>query len=217
MAPTETSLKKKLRVLIADDFQETRRSVRIMLSMNPAVVVVAIAMNGKQAVEMAREHHPDIVIMDVNMPEVNGLAAFKEISQIYPETGCIIISAQKDTTTLSTAMALGAQEYLTKPFTIDELNEAVDRVGEQVNKSQQKLVEADRLQQKTKDTLKELADEYAKSKRTDTMALAVFEQLAENPECELHWLRTLALIYIVRKEWGKLKVLAARLEKADTK
>jgi YesN/AraC family two-component response regulator len=154
--------------------------------------------------------------MDVNMPEVNGLAAFKEISQIYPETGCIIISAQKDTTTLSTAMALGAQEYLTKPFTIDELNEAVDRVGELVNKSQQKLVEADRLQQKTKDTLKELADEYAKSKRTDTMALGVFEQLAENPECELHWLRTLAMIYIVRKQWGKLKVLAARLEKADS-
>jgi YesN/AraC family two-component response regulator len=214
MAQTD---KKKLRVLIADDFQETRRSVRIMLSMNPAVVVVAIAMNGKQAVEMAREHHPDIVIMDVNMPEVNGLAAFKEISQIYPETGCIIISAQKDTTTLSTAMALGAQEYLTKPFTIDELNDAVDRVAEQVDKSQQKLVEADRLHQKTKDTLKELADEYAKSKRTDTMALAVFEQLAENPECDLHWLRTLAMIYIVRKEWGKLKVLAARLEKTDTK
>src|SRR5688572_30838301 len=217
MAPSEASPKKKLRVLIADDFQETRRSVRIMLSMNPAVVVVAIAMNGKQAVEMAREHHPDIVIMDVNMPEVNGLAAFKEISQIYPETGYIIISAQKDTTTLSTAMALGAQEYLTKPFTIDELNEAVDRVGELVNKSQEKLVEADRLNQKTKDTLKELADEYAKSKRTDTMALAVFEQLAENPECDPHWLRTLVMIYIVRKEWGKLKVLAGRLEKIDTK
>jgi YesN/AraC family two-component response regulator len=178
-------------------------------------VVVAIAANGKQAVELAREHHPDIVVMDVNMPEVNGLAAFKEISQIYPETGCIIISAQKDSATLSTAMALGAQEYLTKPFTIDELNDAVNRVGEQVEKSQQKLAEADQLHQKTEDTLKHLADEYAKSKRTDTMALGVFEQLAENPACELHWLRTLAMIYIVRKEWGKLKTLAARLEHAD--
>ncbi len=215
MTQTERSPKKKLRVLIADDFQETRRSVRIMLSMNPAVVVVAIAANGQQAVELAKEHHPDIVIMDVNMPEVNGLAAFKEISQIYPETGCIIISAQKDTTTLSTAMSLGAQEYLTKPFTVDELNEAVDRVALEVEKSQQKLVEADRLHHKTEDTLKHLADEYAKTKRTDTMALGVFEQLAENPECELHWLRTLAMIYIVRKEWGKLKILAARLESAD--
>ena len=101
MTPTEPSPQKKLRVLIDDDFQETRRSVRIMLSMNPAVMVVAIAANGKQAVEMAREHHPDLVIMDVNMPEVDGLAAFKQISQIYPETGCIIISAQKDTTILN--------------------------------------------------------------------------------------------------------------------
>jgi hypothetical protein len=49
------------------------------------------------------------------------------------------------------------------------------------------------------------------------VALEVFEQLAENPECELRWLRTLAMLYIVRIEWGKLKVLAARLEKADTK
>jgi YesN/AraC family two-component response regulator len=217
MAQSGPSSQKKLRVLIADDFQETRRSVRIMLSMNPGVVVVAIAANGKQAVELAREHHPDIVVMDVNMPEVNGLAAFKEISQIYPETGCIIISAQKDSTTLSTAMALGAQEYLTKPFTIDELNDAVNRVAEQVDKSQQKLLEADQLHQKTEDTLKQLADEYSKTKRTDTMALGVFEQLAENPECELHWLRTLAMIYIVRKEWGKLKTLAARLEQADLK
>jgi YesN/AraC family two-component response regulator len=215
MTPTESSSQKKLRVLIADDFQETRRSVRIMLSMNPAVVVVAIAANGKQAVELAREHHPDIVVMDVNMPEVNGLAAFKEISQIYPETGCIIISAQKDSTTLSAAMELGAQEYLTKPFTIDELNDAVNRVAEQVDKSQQKLAEADQLHHKTEDTLKHLADEFSKTKRTDTMALGVFEQLAENPDCELHWLRTLAMIYIVRKEWGKLKTLAARLEKAD--
>jgi len=215
MTPTEPSPQKKLRVLIADDFQETRRSVRIMLSMNPAVMVVAIAANGKQAVEMAREHHPDLVIMDVNMPEVDGLAAFKQISQIYPETGCIIISAQKDTTILNTAMELGAQEYLTKPFSVDELNDAVDRVAEQVRNSQQKLAEADHLHKKTEDTLKGLADEYSKTKRTDTMALGVFEQLAENPDCELHWLRTLAMIYIVRKEWGKLKTLAARLEKAD--
>ena len=71
---------KKLRVLIADDVQETRRSVRLMLSLNPDVVVVAIAVNGRQAVEMAKEHHPDVLVMDVNMPELTGLAAFKAFS-----------------------------------------------------------------------------------------------------------------------------------------
>jgi len=213
MTQTEKSPKSKLRVLIADDFQETRRSVRLMLSLNPDVIVVAIAANGRQAVDLAKEHHPDIILMDINMPEVDGLAAFKEISQIYPDTGCIIISAQKDSASLSTAMSLGAQEYLVKPFTIEELNEAVNRVGVQVEPSRQKLVEADQLHKKSEVYLKKLADEYAKSKRTDDEALGVFKQLAENPECELRWLRTLAMLYIVRQEWGKLETLAARLEK----
>ena len=60
-------------------------------------------------------------------------------------------------------------------------------------------------------------DEYGRAKRTDDQALDVFEQLAENPDCELHWLRTLAMIYIVRQEWGKLKTIAARLEKQSRK
>ncbi|MGC1376469.1 MAG: response regulator [Anaerolineales bacterium] len=212
MTQTEPSSHKKLKVLIADDIQETRRSLRLMLSMNPDVVVVAIAMNGRQAVEMAKEHHPDILVMDVNMPELNGLAAFKEISQIYPDTGCIIVSAEKDTNNLGAAMSLGAQEFLIKPFTIDDLNSAVNRVGGQVGESRKKLAEADKLYKKSEDYLKKLADEYAKSKRTDDEALGVFEQLAANPDCELHWLRTLAILYIVRQEWGKLRTLAARLE-----
>lgn len=217
MSQTQVAPKRKLRVLIADDIQETRRSVRLMLSMNPNVIVIATAINGQQAVQLSKEHHPDIIIMDVNMPVVDGLAAFKEISQIYPDTGCIIISAQKELTTLSTAMALGAQEYLVKPFTVDELNEAVNRVGVQVEESLKKLAEADQLHKKSDAYLKQLADEYAKSKRTDDEAVNVFEQLADNPECELHWLRTLAMIYIIRQDWGKLKDLAGRLEKQTHK
>jgi YesN/AraC family two-component response regulator len=212
MSQTDTLPKAKLRVLIADDIQETRRSVRLMLSMNPEVIVVAIATDGIQAVELAREHHPDIMVLDINMPRVDGLTAFKEISQIYPDTGCIIMSAQKETTTLATAMSLGAQEYLLKPFTIDELNDAVNRVALQVIESRRKLVEAEQLRKKSESYLKQMADEYAKSRRTDDQALGVFEQLADNPNCELRWLRTLAMLYIIRQEWGKLKTLASRLE-----
>jgi YesN/AraC family two-component response regulator len=217
MTQTDSSSNKKIRVLIADDVQETRRSVRLMLSMNPDVVVVAIAANGRQAVEMAKEYHPDIVVMDVNMPEMNGLAAFKEISQFYPDTGCIIISAEKDTNNLGMAMSLGAQEFLIKPFSIEELNDAVTRVGAQADESHKKLADADKLHKKSEDYLKKLADEYAKSKRTDDQALDVFEQLAENPECEIRWLRTLAMLYIVRQQWGKLKTLSDRLEQLDKK
>jgi YesN/AraC family two-component response regulator len=212
MTQTDVSSKNKVRVLIADDFQETRRSVRLMLSMNPDVVVVAIAKNGAEAVELAREHHPDIAILDINMPKVDGLEAFKQISQIYPDTGCIIITADRDTTPLGMAMSLGAQEFLLKPFSIEELNDAVNRVAAVVGESRRKLVEADKIHKKSESYLKQLADEYAKSKRTDDEALGVFEQLADNPECELRWLRTLAMLYIIRQEWGKLKALSDRLE-----
>jgi YesN/AraC family two-component response regulator len=209
----ETGTDKRLRVLIADDYQETRRSVRIMLSMNADVLVVAIAKDGPEAIDLAREHHPDIVVMDINMPGMDGLTAFKQISEIYPDTGCIIISAQKEIDMLNQAITLGVQEYLGKPFTIEELNEAVNRVGQQVRQKRPSLENAGRLHRQSEKSLEKLAGEYARSKRTDDTALEVFEQLAENPECDLRWLRTLAMLYIIREEWGKLKALAERLEK----
>jgi YesN/AraC family two-component response regulator len=212
MSPNDALPKGKLRVLIADDVQETRRSVRLMLSMIPEVIVVAIATDGIQAVELAKEHHPDIVVLDINMPRADGLTAYKAISQVHPDTGCIIMSAQQENSVVGAAMALGAQEYLLKPFTIDEFSDAVNRVAAQVMESRRKLAEADQLRKKSEVYLKQLADEYAKSRRTDDQALGVFEQLAENPLCELRWLRTLAMLYIIRQEWDKLKNLSARLE-----
>ena len=101
--------KNKLRILIADDVQETRRNTRLMLATIDDVEVVAIASNGIQAVQLAKDHHPDIVLLDINMPELDGLSAYRRIAQIYPDTGCIIISAEKDTTTLRTAMSIGVQ------------------------------------------------------------------------------------------------------------
>ena len=202
---------RKLRVLIADDVQETRRSTRLMLSMIPDVEVVAIASNGLQAVSMAREHHPDIAVLDINMPEMDGLTAFKKIAQIYPDMGCIIISAEKESTVLREAMSLGIRDYLFKPFTVDELEQAVAQVSVRVKKARQALAQERQLQQKNEIYLKQLAEEYAKNRRTDDRAVEVFEQLAANPACELRWLRTLAMIYVIRQDWGKLASLAAQL------
>jgi len=212
MTQTEGSRRRKLRVLIADDIQETRRNTRLMLATIDDVEVVAIASNGVQAVELAKEHHPDIVLLDINMPELDGLSAFKRIAQIHPDTGCIIISAEKDTTTLRTAMSIGVQEYLIKPFTVEELETAIGRVSERVAQTRQKLAQARQLQRKNEAYLKQLAGEYSKTRRTDDQAVEVFEQLAENPQCEARWLQNLAMIYIVRQDWGKLKTLAAKVE-----
>lgn len=212
MTQTDVSRHRKLRVLIADDIQETRRNTRLMLATIDDVEVAAIASNGVQAVQLAREHHPDIVLLDINMPEMDGLTAFRKIAQIHPDTGCIIISAEKDTLTLRTAMSLGVQEYLIKPFTVDELETAIARVQTRVLQVRQKLAQAELLKRRNEAYLKQLAAEYAKTRRTDAQAVEVFEQLAENPQCETRWLQNLAMIYIVRQDWGKLKILAAKVE-----
>ena len=207
--------KTKLRVLIADDVPETRRSTRMMLAINPEVVVVAMASNGLQAVEMALKHRPDIAIMDINMPRLDGLSALEQIMETQPDLGCIIISAQRESDVFRKAMSLGAREYLIKPFTVDELNIAVHRVGKIIEDARRREAHADRLRQQREAYLKRLAHEYARSRRTDEQAVEVFESLARNPKCELRWLMSLAMIYVIRKEWGKLKLLAARIEQQE--
>jgi YesN/AraC family two-component response regulator len=212
MTQVESSQKRKLRVLIADDIQETRRNTRLMLSMISDVEVVAIASNGFQAVQMAQEKGPDIVVLDINMPGMNGLAAFKEILKIDPNTECIIISAEKDSEILRIAMSLGIRDYLFKPFTVDQMEQAVEKISARLAQKRQELRQTDQLRLRNEDYLKRLANEYAKSRRTDDQALDVYEQLAANPACELRWLRTLAMVYVIRQDWGKLRILAARLE-----
>jgi len=213
MTQTDGSPTKKLRVLIADDAQETRRSTRLMLSMISDVEVVAIASNGLQAVNMAKEHHPDIVVLDINMPEMDGLTAFKQIARVHPDTGCIIISAEKESTILREAMSLGIRDYLFKPFTVDELEQAVVQVSARVEQARQTIAKEKQLRQKNEIYLKQLAEEYVRNRRADNRAVEVLEHLAANPACELRWLRTLAMIYVIRQDWGKLKNLAMVLEK----
>jgi YesN/AraC family two-component response regulator len=212
MTQTAVPPRRKLRVLIADDIQETRRNTRLMLATIDDVEVVAIASNGIQAVDLAKQHHPDILLLDINMPELDGLSAYKRIAHFYPDTGCIIISAEKDVTTLRTAISVGVQEYLIKPFTVDELEAAIVRVAPRVAQARQKLAQAEQLRKRNEAYLTQLANEYAKTRRTDDKAVEVFERLADYPNCEMRWLQNLAMIYIVRQDWGKLKILAAKVE-----
>ena len=161
MMQPERPQKRKWRVLIADDIQETRRNTRLMLSMVDNVEVVAIASNGLQAVQMAKEKHPDIVVLDINMPEMNGLEAFKQITKFYPDIGCIIISAEKDSETLRETMSLGIRDYLFKPFTVDEMEQAMEKVSERVKKIRQESAQKQQLIQRNRAYVQQLATEYA--------------------------------------------------------
>ena len=124
---SQAQKKSPYRVLIADDVLETRRNTRLMLADNPMVDIVAIAHNGREAVELAKKHQPDIALLDINMPEMNGFEAFEEMHKIFPTMACVIISAEDDNQSFRSAMNVGAREYLVKPFTVYELNNAVKR------------------------------------------------------------------------------------------
>ena len=212
MTQTEMSPKRKLRVLIADDVQETRRNTRLMLSTMDGVEVVAIASNGRQAVQLAGEQALDLVLLDINMPVMDGLTAYRESVKALPGIGCVILSAEKDPATFRAAISLGVQEYLVKPFTIDELEAAIRHAREYIEQASARLAQEAQLRDQREAYLLQLAAEYAKAHRTDDQAMQVFEQLAENPRCDMRWLQNLAMIYIVRQQWGKLKTLAGKIE-----
>ena len=211
------NLKKKLRILIADDVQETRRNTRLMIAAVENTEVVAIASNGRQAVEMTEEQHPDIVILDINMPEMDGLTAYKQIAQAHPETACIVISAEDSPVIKEAAASIGVQEYLVKPFFVEDMEAAIHRIVERMRESRQKKTAAALQDKNSEAYLEALGHEYMKDGRTDDQAVQVFERLAMNPHCALLWLETLAMIYAIRQEWGKLKLLAARLEQETKK
>ena len=148
--------------MVADDVTETRRSTRLMLTLIPNVEIVAIAKNGREAVELARQHKPDIALMDVNMPQMNGLQAIEIMVSERPEMACIILSAERDTETLLEAMAVGARGYLTKPFTSDQLIEAVARISHSISANNAQNDQVAKLRRQRDIYMVELANEYVK-------------------------------------------------------
>lgn len=120
----------KIRVLIVDDLPETRENVRKLLQFESDVEVIAQAGTGEQAVEMAKQHRPDIILMDINMPGLDGIAASQAIVQSVPTAQIVIMSVQSEADYLRRAMLAGARDFLMKPFSGDELISAIRRVHE---------------------------------------------------------------------------------------
>lgn len=200
-----------LRVIIVDDSEETRQSIHMMMTLVPNSEVVAQGRDGREAIALTRRHHPDIALIDINMPEMDGLTAIQALRQEHPTLICIVISAEKDPPTLQRAIAVGAHGYLIKPVTAEELLSVMERAGKAV-RANRKQTRPAVPQAPSPPDLEALATQYAQARRADDEALSVFETLAGQPDCKQRWLMTLAMLYIVRKQWSKLKALAARLE-----
>jgi pilus assembly protein CpaE len=119
----------KIQVLIVDDIQEARDNIRRMLTFEQSVEVIGAAKSGREAIDMAVELKPDVVIMDINMPDIDGITATEEIRKKIPHIQVVILSVQSDPSYMRRAMLAGARDFLTKPPMIEELAAAVKRAG----------------------------------------------------------------------------------------
>jgi pilus assembly protein CpaE len=121
----------KINVLIVDDIPETRENLRKLLYFESDIVIVGTAENGQKAVEQAKKLQPDIVLMDINMPDMDGITATETISRVASRSQIIMMSVQSETDYLRRSMMAGAKYFLTKPFTSEELSSSIRRVFEQ--------------------------------------------------------------------------------------
>ena len=120
----------EIRILIADDQRLFADSLRVVIeSCEPRFDVVGIADNGKQAVSMVREHKPDIVLMDVRMPEMDGVEATRIIHERYPEVKILILTTFSDDEYVKNSIGYGAVGYLLKNRPAEELIESIRALG----------------------------------------------------------------------------------------
>ncbi len=117
-----------IRILLADDHKITRQGLRSLLDENDDMEVLAEAENGRDAIELARKLNPDVIIMDVSMPDLNGVEASRQIIQDNPDIKVIALSMHSDTLFVSEMLKSGASGYLLKDCAFQELEQAIRTV-----------------------------------------------------------------------------------------
>ena len=132
----------KTRVLVVDDIAETRENVRKLLQFETDIEVVGVAKSGKEGIDLAKQLDPDVVLMDINMPDMDGISATEAILRTQPHVQVIIVSVQGDQNYMRRAMLAGARDFLTKPPMADELISAIRRAGDMAQAERIKNVQA---------------------------------------------------------------------------
>lgn len=122
----------KIKVLIVDDVQESRDNVERLLKFEPDIEIVGKASSGREAIELTATTQPTVVLMDVNMPGMDGIEATKAILARRANTGVIMMSVLNEPDVLRRSMLAGAREYLVKPFSLDDLLSGVRTVHQMV-------------------------------------------------------------------------------------
>jgi DNA-binding NarL/FixJ family response regulator len=118
-----------IRVLLVDDQTLIRQGIRLLLEIETDIRVVGQAANGREALQQAEALHPDVVLMDVRMPEMDGVAATRELSQRFPDIKVIILTTFEDDETVFDGLKAGARGYLLKDISSEEMADAVRKVA----------------------------------------------------------------------------------------
>jgi DNA-binding NarL/FixJ family response regulator len=113
-SPNNTSAASSTRIIIADDHDLVREAMRSLLNSEPDLRVIDEAKDGQETIELTRLHRPDLVLMDVRMPKVNGFEATRTIKEELPTTKVLIVSAYEDPLLVSEAVRAGADGYVLK-------------------------------------------------------------------------------------------------------
>jgi len=128
----------KTSVVVVDDTDESREMILRMLQFDTSIEVLGKARTGLEAIDVANKLKPDVMVMDINMPDMDGITATEKIREKYPYIQIVILSVQNDANYMRKAMLAGARDFLTKPPMIDELTVAIRRAGELARSEKEK-------------------------------------------------------------------------------
>ncbi len=117
-----------IRVLVADDHALVREGIRHVLDAEPGITVVAEAANGREAVELALQHRPDVVVLDITMPEETGLKAAARLRDLMPDVRVLLLSMHDQAEYVREGMRIGTQGYILKDSAGEELRAAIRAV-----------------------------------------------------------------------------------------
>jgi pilus assembly protein CpaE len=132
----------QIRVLVVDDIPETRDHLTKLLGFESDIDVVGSAASGREALEMASRLNPDVVLMDINMPDMDGIAATEQLSAAVPAAAVVMMSVQGEADYLRRSMLAGAREFLVKPFSSDELTASIRQVSARERDKQSRMAVA---------------------------------------------------------------------------